>query len=77
MPSWATLAAGTGDETLDPRRSLLSEIYPGTLAERVRVPALERRGQACGAVVRGGRVPADRVADGVSHDRGQVGHGAR
>lgn len=29
----------TGDETLDPRRSLLSERYPGTLAEQVRVPA--------------------------------------
>ncbi|MFL6077154.1 MAG: zinc-binding dehydrogenase [Mycobacteriales bacterium] len=28
-----------GDETLDPRRSLLSERYPGTLAERVAVPA--------------------------------------
>lgn len=27
-----------GDETLDPRRSLLSERYPGTLAEKVRVP---------------------------------------
>jgi NADPH:quinone reductase-like Zn-dependent oxidoreductase len=26
------------DETLDPRRSLLSERYPGTLAERVAVP---------------------------------------
>lgn len=32
-------AAGRGDETLDPRRSLLSERYPGTLAQRVRVPA--------------------------------------
>lgn len=32
-PSW------TGDETLDPRRSLLSEVYPGTLAEEVWVPA--------------------------------------
>jgi len=32
-------AAGEGDETLDPRRSLLSERYPGTLAEQVRVPA--------------------------------------
>jgi NADPH:quinone reductase-like Zn-dependent oxidoreductase len=32
-------AAGDGDETLDPRRSLLSERYPGTLAEQVRVPA--------------------------------------
>jgi NADPH:quinone reductase-like Zn-dependent oxidoreductase len=31
-PDW------TGDETLDPRRSLLSERYPGTLAERVVVP---------------------------------------
>jgi NADPH:quinone reductase-like Zn-dependent oxidoreductase len=27
-----------GDETLDPKRSLLSERYPGTFAERVRVP---------------------------------------
>jgi NADPH:quinone reductase-like Zn-dependent oxidoreductase len=27
-----------GDETLDPRRSLLSERYPGALAERVSVP---------------------------------------
>lgn len=32
-------AAGDGDETLDPRRSLLSERYPGTLAQQVRVPA--------------------------------------
>lgn len=31
--------AGNGDETLDPRRSLLSERYPGALAEQVRVPA--------------------------------------
>jgi NADPH:quinone reductase-like Zn-dependent oxidoreductase len=29
----------SGDETLDPKRSLLSEIYSGTFAERVRVPA--------------------------------------
>jgi NADPH:quinone reductase-like Zn-dependent oxidoreductase len=28
----------TGDETLDPKRSLLSEVYQGTLAERVAVP---------------------------------------
>jgi NADPH:quinone reductase-like Zn-dependent oxidoreductase len=28
----------TGDETLDPKRSLLSERYPGTHAERVAVP---------------------------------------
>lgn len=27
------------DTTIDPRRSLLSERYPGTMAERVRVPA--------------------------------------
>ena len=30
--------AGGGDETLDPRRSLLSERYPGTFAERLMVP---------------------------------------
>jgi len=30
--------AGGGDETLDPRRSLLSERYDGTLAESVAVP---------------------------------------
>jgi len=30
--------AGGGDETLDPRRSLLSERYDGTFAERVTVP---------------------------------------
>jgi NADPH:quinone reductase-like Zn-dependent oxidoreductase len=31
-------SAGGGDETLDPRRSLLSERYQGTFAERVTVP---------------------------------------
>ena len=31
-PSW------TGDETLDPRRSLLSEKHPGTFADEVAVP---------------------------------------
>lgn len=31
-------AAGRGDETLDPRRTILSERYPGTLADQVRVP---------------------------------------
>ena len=32
-------AAGRGDETLDPRRSLLSEVHPGTFADLVWVPA--------------------------------------
>jgi NADPH:quinone reductase-like Zn-dependent oxidoreductase len=32
-------AAGGGDETLDPRRSMLSERYDGTFAERVAVPS--------------------------------------
>jgi NADPH:quinone reductase-like Zn-dependent oxidoreductase len=31
--------AGAGDETLDPKRSLLSERYAGTFAEQVTVPA--------------------------------------
>jgi NADPH:quinone reductase-like Zn-dependent oxidoreductase len=30
--------AGGGDETLDPRRSLLSEVHPGTFADHVWVP---------------------------------------
>ncbi len=30
--------AGGGDETLDPARTLLSELHPGTLAQRVAVP---------------------------------------
>src|SRR5262245_5629288 len=29
---------GSGDETLDPKRTLLSEKWPGTIAQRVRVP---------------------------------------
>jgi len=31
-------AAGSGDETLDPKRTLLSELHQGTLAEQVIVP---------------------------------------
>jgi NADPH:quinone reductase-like Zn-dependent oxidoreductase len=31
--------AGAGDETLDPGRTLLSELHPGTFAETVAVPA--------------------------------------
>ena len=31
-------ARGGGDETLDPKRSLLSETHPGTFAEKVAVP---------------------------------------
>jgi len=31
--------AGGGDETLDPGRTLLSELHPGTLAEQVLVPS--------------------------------------
>ncbi len=30
---------GDGDETKDPQRSLLSEVFPGTFADSVRVPA--------------------------------------
>ncbi|MFE3459093.1 zinc-binding dehydrogenase [Nocardiopsis aegyptia] len=32
------LGAGGGDETLDPRRSLLSEVHEGTFAEKLLVP---------------------------------------
>ncbi|POM24735.1 Alcohol dehydrogenase [Actinomadura rubteroloni] len=34
----ADAARGGGDETLDPKRTLLSEFHPGTLAEKVAVP---------------------------------------
>ncbi|MCW2586074.1 MAG: Alcohol dehydrogenase zinc-binding domain protein [Frankiales bacterium] len=34
-----TSPAWTGDDTLDPKRTLLSELYDGTLAEQVVVPA--------------------------------------
>ena len=46
----------TGDETLDPRRTLLSELHDGTLAEQVAVPAATscRSRRVC----RGRRPPA-------------------
>ena len=37
MP-WSSDPGWTGDETLDPRRSLLSERYQGTFADKVVVP---------------------------------------
>ena len=55
-------ASGHGVGADEPR-SLLSERYPGTLAEQVAVPDVEPRRQARRAVVRRGRVPADRLAD--------------
>ena len=58
-PAW------TGDETLDPKRSLLSERWQGTFAERVRVPARNVVPKPDDAVVRAGRLSADGVADGV------------
>ena len=39
-PSW------TGDETFDPKRSLLSERYQGTFADKVAVPRAQRGAQA-------------------------------
>ena len=37
-PDYGSDRRGRGDETLDPKRSLLSEIHPGTIAETVWVP---------------------------------------
>ena len=37
-PDFSPSGRGRGDETLDPKRSLLSEIHPGTIAEIVWVP---------------------------------------
>ena len=58
-PAWL------GDETLDPRRSLLSERHPGTFAERVAVPCAQPRAETGGALLGAGSVSADGVADGV------------
>src|SRR3954466_9859033 len=38
VPSVVSAPSWRGDETFDPRRSLLSERFQGTLAERVAVP---------------------------------------
>ena len=56
-------AAGGGDETLDPRRSLLSERHDGTFAERVAVPRRNLLPKPAGAVLRRGGLPADRLPD--------------
>ena len=66
---------GRGDETLDPKRSLLSEVYPGTLAEKVAVPARNLVAEAGRAVVGRGRLGLDGVADGVP-DAVHEGRGA-
>ena len=52
-----------GDETFDPRRSLLSERYQGTFAERVAVPRRNVVPKPAELTLRGGRLPADGVAD--------------
>ena len=44
-----------GDETLDPKRSILSERHMGTFAERVIVPRRNLVAQAARAVVRARR----------------------
>ena len=59
--------AGGGDETLDPSRSLLSERYDGTFAERVAVPRRNLLPKPSVLVLRRGSVPADRVPDRLPH----------
>ena len=70
--------AGTGgDETLDPRRSLLSERYDGTLRGAGGRAAAQPGAQACRADLRAGRLPAhglpDRLPDAVRPGRLQPG----
>ena len=69
----ADAGAGRGDETADPRRSLLSEVHPGTLAQRVAVPRRNLVAKAPELCVVRGRLPADGVADGLSHALRQGG----
>nr|WP_284290201.1 hypothetical protein [Angustibacter aerolatus] len=65
------------DETLDPRRTLLSEPAPGHVRRRGRGAAAQPRAQAGRAVVRAGRLPADGLAHGVPDAPHAVGGGAR
>ena len=58
-PAW------TGDETLDPKRSLLSERHQGTFADQVVVPRGNVVPKPASLSLRGGRLPADRLADGL------------
>ena len=67
-PDWS------GDETLDPRRTLLSEKHQGTLAERVVVPTRQRAAEAGGALARGGGLPRHGLADRVPHAVREVRH---
>ena len=69
-----------GDETLDPRRSILSERYAGTFAERVAVPRRNLVPKPPELSLRRGGVPADRVADRLPdavHARGRRARGRR
>ena len=60
-------ARGGGDETLDPKRSLLSEVYNGTLAELVAVPRRNLVPKPAVAEFRAGVVSSDSVAHCLSH----------
>ena len=52
-----------GDETLDPKRSLLSEVHAGRAGRARDGAQAQPRAEAGRAVLRGGGVPADGVAD--------------
>ena len=54
-----------GDETMDPKRSLLSERYQGTFADTGRRAEGQRHPETGEPHLRGGRLPADVLADGV------------
>ena len=66
-----------GDETLDPRRTLLSELHDGTLAEQVVVPVDQPRAQAGVDVVGDRGVPLDGVAHGIPDALHQLRRAAR
>ena len=70
-PSW------TGDETLDPKRSLLSERFQGTFADKVCTTRSGCGAQAGIAVLRGGGLlphgVADRLPDAVHPGWSQAG----
>ena len=70
-PGWV------GDETLDPKRTLLSEKHQGTMAEKVVVPERNVLPKPEGLSLRRGRLPGHGVADRLPDAVREVGPAAR
>ncbi|MBK9738562.1 MAG: DUF3291 domain-containing protein [Actinobacteria bacterium] len=69
--------AGRGDETLDARRGLFSEVDPARSPSGVRVPAGNLVDKPAELSFEEDASPPDRLAHGLPHDRREVRDGAR